>query len=490
MMPTSIRRGLSPWLAVIGVQLVFVPVGIAHPPANLSRLFLAPCHVAGVNEELRCGELLVPEDRSRPHDRQVKLHFLILPALDGSADAPVLFDLPGGPAITETASVGFWTTAGRIHRKHRRIVLVDQRGTGDSHPLRCPQLEFAGTLDEIYPADVVARCRQSLAQDADLQDYVTTEAIADLEDVRDALVVSKVDLSGLSYGSRTAQVYLRMHPEHVRSVVLMGTLPMDREAPLEHARNSQAVLERVFDECAADRACSHAFPRLRTEWAEILTRLDRAPVRVAAVIDGQTATQLFRRGPFGEAFRSLLYTTSGQRAVPYLIDRAAHGDFEPFLRRFSKVEGAFAEGLYLSIECGEDPMPSQIAIARATRGTFLGNYRATRQATACRLWGVHPVPLSFHVPVKSAVPVLLLAGGMDAVTPINWARDVSAHLPNSRVIVFDDLGHFPDGLTSMECYDAIAEEFLVRGSANSLDLSCKSSMHAPPFQLVERKTAP
>jgi hypothetical protein len=78
-------------------------------------------------------------------------------------------------------------------------------------------------------------------------------------------------------------------------------------------------------------------------------------------------------------------------------------------------------------------------------------------------------------------PVLLLAGSMDQITPPEWAEQIAAHLPASRVVRIPLLSHFPDGLSHMECYDAILVQFYQAGGAPGLDLACIGTMQPPPF---------
>ena len=48
---------------------------------------------------------------------------------------------------------------------------------------------------------------------------------------------------------------------------------------------------------------------------------------------------------------------------------------------------------------------------------------------------------------------------MDHVTPPEWSHRIAAGLPNARVVTVPLLGHFPAGLSHMECYDQILAEF-------------------------------
>jgi pimeloyl-ACP methyl ester carboxylesterase len=83
--------------------------------------------------------------------------------------------------------------------------------------------------------------------------------------------------------------------------------------------------------------------------------------------------------------------------------------------------------------------------------------------------------------VRSAAPALLLSGSMDYVTPPEWAAQIAAQMPNARTVTIPLLGHFPDGLSNMECYDSLIARFFEAGSAEHLDTSCVAKMSPPPF---------
>src|SRR5262249_14203289 len=195
--------------------------------------------------------------------RKIKLHLVVLPALEERPRAIPLFDVAGGPGVPSSGAAGFYATDGKVHRRHRDVVLLDQRGTGESSPLRCPELELPDPGTSMYPPDAVRRCRRTLEKHADLAQYTTANAAADLDAVRAALGYDQIDLFGLSYGSRLSLEYIRRYPARVHAAILIGTVADGKKLPLWHARNAQVVLDRIFEECGADRACHAAFPNVR-----------------------------------------------------------------------------------------------------------------------------------------------------------------------------------------------------------------------------------
>lgn len=473
-------------IALLGALVTF---GSAHAAPADSGLLLQPCAVQDVKETLRCGDLRVPENWRSPQGRAISLHVIVVPALhpESARPEPPLFDLAGGPGLAETPAAQFFTTDGSIHREHNDVVLVDQRGTGRSSPLHCPELERAAPLAPLYAPDAVRRCRIALQRNADLAQYTTASAARDMDAVRRAIGADKIDLTALSYGTRVAQAYLRLYPDHVHAAVFIGTVPDGKKLPLWHALYAQQVLDKDLDECAADISCHGAFPNIRREWSDLLRSLDGLAPGVALATDAKSRI-VIPKGPVTEAFRSTLVTTTGQRRAPLLIHEMSEHRFDAFLK--PSDEGMDdAMGLYFSVVCMEDTgWITDRERIDATANTFVGTYRIDAQRAACRQWNVPRVDATRDIGGFPQVPLLLLSGGMDYVTPTAWAREVAARDPKARVVVIPALGHFPDGLSDMGCYDRVIADFLARGDATNLDVTCIAGMMPGPF-VVSDNTA-
>lgn len=450
----------------------------ACTPAT-SRLVLSECAIAGSEEKARCGALEVPENWSRPGGRTISLNVMVIPAVKKAAGATPLFDLAGGPGIAVTTSAGFYLTEGRTFRESRDVVLVDQRGTGKSSPLRCPELENVSPLQRMYPPEAVERCREALAPTHNLSQYTTPASARDIDAVRRALGAKQIDIASLSYGTKLAQAYMREFPTRVRAAVLIGAAPMDLKVPLHHARNAEDALRLIFADCAADAACNAAYPSLVDEWEAVLARFNAGPIPMVTA----AGVLPVERGPFAEALRAKLTIESSQRNIPSIIHAAAQGDFAPYLEAVGPGGSSpFAEGQYLSIECSEGTAriaPAEVGPAVA--GTFLGRYRVDEQIGACGLWPSSDIPEEYFKPVASAVPTLFFSGGRDHVTPPRYAEDIASRFSNSRIIFVEEMAHAPSDILHIECLDAMMVSFYASADPKAVDTACAAGMKAPPF---------
>lgn len=460
-----------------------------------TRLPLTTCKFEWIDEELLCGTLEVYENRTTMSGRKIPINVVVVPSLsDNPTEAP-LFYFEGGPGVSSTDAASFFVDMA-TYRKTRDIVLVDMRGTGLSNPLHCDllgdPLDLQNYLNEMYPDSAVVSCRRELEKVADLTQYTTPIAVADFEDVRRWLGYEQINLMALSYGTRLALAYMRMYPDQIRSAVLIGPLAPSVRMPSLHAAAGQRALDLLLAECASDSACHGAFPTLRTDLQILHEKLGAAPAAysIAHPVSGTDVVLEIRRDIFFEWLRSKMYTTNGARNLPWIITRAAKGDFGPFLQ--SVIPETFgeppflAEGLYLSVTCAEDiPFLDMVAARTGYQSTYFGEYRIVQQTRAAGYWPRGSLPLGYLDPFTSKVPTLIVSGFRDPVTPPSFAEEIRRSLPKGRVMTVQAMAHVPFGMTNPECLFGLIERFIGTGSADSLDESCLKTMQPPPFRLSE-----
>ncbi|MBZ0173480.1 MAG: alpha/beta hydrolase, partial [Phycisphaerales bacterium] len=319
--PFTLR--LVPALVVSALSISAGPAVVSPPPTSSdpTSTIETKTHLHEASgTEVRTGKFRVFEDREARAGRVLELDVVVLPATGRREPDPV-FVLLGGPGLAAATHWNGWV--GHWMRDRRDIVLVSQRGTGGSNRLGCstpagddnPQ----GYLDPYFDEAVFRECLDGLSRRADLSKYSTPIAMDDLNDVRIALGYDRINLYGGSYGSRAQLVYIRRHPETVRTAILNSVAPISFTNPLYHARGAQDVLEMIFDECAADPACSARFGDLRAKFNAVLERLDEQPADaiVAHPVSGEPVPVRVSRDAFTESMRFMMY--SGIRDVPLII---------------------------------------------------------------------------------------------------------------------------------------------------------------------------
>jgi pimeloyl-ACP methyl ester carboxylesterase len=171
-----------------------------------------------------------------------------------------------------------------------------------------------------------------------------------------------------------------------------------------------------------------------------------------------------------------------------MLHLASQGNYAPLTRtaiqyRLNLV-GTGSNGMYLSVTCAEDlPWIKPGEGERMAANTFLGDYRLRQQREACALWPRAEVERDYAQPVKSDVPVLILTGEWDPVTPPSNGDRIAKTLTNSLHVVVPHGAHGLNGLDGMDCIDNLIVEFVEKGSTKGLNTECVKSIHRKGFQL-------
>lgn len=454
--------------------------GSSLPGHQLDGRPLTPCTIRGevpVEAEAAalCGTLTVPEDPSQPDGRTIALRVAVVPALASTPVSDPLFVLAGGPGDAATQFFawlpGFYTD---VHAK-RDIVLVDQRGTGDSNPLTLPPAPDPSGLSESETDSLLSSwMNDSLAAlDADPRMYTSMMAADDLEAVRRALGYAKINLYGTSYGGELAQYYLRQHGEHARVAIMDGSTPLDVPVLELMAANSQRAMDLLLERCNQDAACHAAFPEVADEWSAL----------AAAFADGVTVTdaqtgeeRIATLADVGPSIHNALLTEAGAANLPLAIHLAAEGQLERVNELVQSVDSAPASSTLLmkhAIFCSEawarwDPAE----VARNAPHSYAVAFQTAWAAAEARLCSYLPkgvVPANDGAPLVTDAPVLWLAGDGDPQDPPANLAGVDAHEANSLVAVMPAQQHV---VGHLGCGPSVIAAFIDAGTTVGLDVSC------------------
>lgn len=456
-------------------------------------LALRPCWLPGVDDQARCGTLEVFEDREARKGRTIKLRVAVVPALAASPEPDPVFVLAGGPGQSAISVARAILPVAERLRRSRDLVLVDQRGTGDSHALPCelvnPEAPLADKFKSTIDPATIRGCLDKL--DADPRLYTTDIAMDDLDEARAALGYATVNLWGTSYGTRAGLVYLRQHPDRVRSAVLDGVAPMSLYLPLSMARDAERAIGLLFAHCSNDPACARAYPDLEPRFRAFLAALADKPLtaRVAHPKTGKIEEVTIDRDGFAGALRGLLYAPEVSALVPLVLDQAMRGEVGPFVTATvglaSGIDETMSVGMFFSVVCSEDaPFFDDAALLRESQGTFVGPGPLRAMVAPCALWPRRALPKGYRDPVASDKPVLLLSGELDPVTPPSWAAEAKKTLPNALALDVDGVGH---NTTGLGCVRKLMADFIQKGARfreldlPALDAECAHALRRPAF---------
>jgi pimeloyl-ACP methyl ester carboxylesterase len=481
------RRSLFAGLVALGC---FVAPAEARTFGSLAFEPCALTDARGTDDvEAQCTTFRVPENRRAPDGRSIALAIAWVPSrAEAEAAEDPVFMLAGGPGQGARQTYPRIAPAFREILRTRHVILVDQRGTGASNPLKCVDKQGRSAIvEEDEPLEPGAlrrfaeRCRAAL--DADPRHYTTSDAIQDLDAVRAALGASTIDLVGISYGTRVAQAYLRRYPQHTRAVVLDGVVPPSLILGADHAKNLEASLDLQFARCAADAACRTRFGDPRAKLDALLAEVRSTPreVRFRDPATGAEETATLDAVQVAGVARLFAYSPLTAALLPLTLAETAAGRPDVLMAQARLATADLGEeimhGMQLSVMCTEDvpflkPDP-------ADEGTVLGNTLIELGAAQCAVWPKGELPADFHAPLVSDKPVLVLSGEFDPVTPPRYGDAVLEGYANGRHLVARGTGH---NVLPVGCAPKLVAEFLAGANARALDAGCLDELrYTKPF---------
>ena len=474
---------------------------VAAPAARAdgAPLQLKPCRLQGVEHDAQCGTLRRPLNPAAPQGVQIDVHFAVLPALARNKKSDPLFFFAGGPGQSAMSLAGPVSRMAARLSNRRDVVLIDQRGTGKTAPLKCeedrPTQPLAESVDPARQVQRLQACRAALEKlpHGDLRFYTTTIAMQDADAVRQALGADKVNLVGASYGSRAALEFMRQFPAAVRRVVIDGVAPPDMVLPASSSTDTQAAFDGLLAACEADAACAARYPALRRDWRALLASLPR-DITLLHPVTAQPEKLTLSRDTLLAMVRAPLYVPSLSAALPLALGEASRGRFEPLAGLSSALRGgragAIAAGMHFSVVCAEDaPRLGQATDAPGADfgATFAGLYRKV-----CADWPRGDVPPAFYTVPAAPAATLVLSGGMDPATPPRHGERVSRALGDkARHVVAAHAGH---GVLGVGCMRDAMFRFIDAAdddSALKVDVECARAIPRPTvFTPVADRAAP
>ena len=471
--------------------LLFLVAGTAtaDSPAvrRLGTLPLEPCTLSAPNSPSAvpafCGKLPVAENREAPAGRRIELAVALVPSRAKRPLPDPVFMLAGGPGQSALESFPGTAAAFRDVLRDRDVVLVDQRGTGGSNRLACPEPDAAAGTDAFGDPTAARKFAEACLAglEADARFYTTSDAVLDLEDVRAAIGAAQLNLVGVSYGTRVALEYLRRHPDRTRTVVLDGVVPPEIALGADHARNLENALDAHFAICEADATCRERYGSPRARLAALLDELRREPktVRFRDPLSDAAREEPLTPDAVAGVVRLYAYVPQLAAMLPRSLAEASAGRPEVLMAQAAMIQNLVGEqitfGMQLSVICAEDA--DRLRVDPADADTLLGTSLVANLLAQCEAWPRGRRPADFNAPVQSDRPVLLLSGQLDPVTPPRYGEDVVRHLPNGRHLVAPGQGHnvFGNG-----CAPQLMGRFIAAADAKSLDASCLQQLAPPP----------
>ena len=478
----------------IPVQYLFVILAlpVLAGPAEAQTLALEDCRIsAGPGHpgiKARCGTMLRPENPADPDSGEIEVRVAVVAALNLSPETDAVVPIAGGPGQGSIEFYSMVSGAFEKLRRNRDILLVDQRGTGESSRLDCviddDAILFEGQYSLEDTVGFIDECLEELPHDP--RYFTTSVAVTDLEAARAALGYASLNLYGVSYGSRVAQHFARRYPESTRTVIIDGVVPPQISLGPEIATESQRAVDSILARCAANSVCNERFPDIEVTFARVVAELRESSVQVLVPHPntGRIEEMSFGAGQLAGAVRLLAYNPGTIALLPLMIHEAGEGNFAPLASQFMltavTMSDALALGMHNAIMCTEDmPFLDQASINHeAIASSYMGSFQLETLGAICASWPAGPIDPEFKVPLATDIPFLLLSGDADPITPPRYAEMAAVDLTNAAHLIGKHQGH---GQLVVGCMDRLVAGFVDSADPASLDATCMERSFVMPF---------
>lgn len=449
-------------------------------------------------KNLQCGYLTVPEEHAKPNGKTIKLPVAIVKS-SGQAKSEPLFLLQGGPGGVVSSVLDAFSTRNYSNYKLQQdydMVFLDQRGTFYAQPsLYCTEQDenfyenltknFSHAEEESLNAGQLARCRDRLqGQGINLSAYNTAENAADVNALRLALGYDKINLYGVSYGTRLALTVMRDFPEGLRSVILDSTVPLEVDIVADTTVNFDRAFNKLFQACTASSICKSNFSNLAKAFSEIVANLNAKPITLKVVEkdSGKTWDVLATGDNLVGTISQLLYSSPLIPYLPALINDIGQGNYkfwETLLSFIIFEDRTTSRGMYYSVQCGEEVAFTTSDAINKAGAKVLPELKTTllrgelSNLDICKSWPAKKADPKENKAVVSNIPTLVAAGEFDPITPPTYGKLVAAKLKNSYYVEFPGTGH--GALLGQACPVSVLQSFLSTPTTKP-DSACTAQM--------------
>ena len=441
---------------------------------------------------VECGELVVPEDRSQPDGRRLRLPYIVLHSRSADPEPDPIVFTAGGPGYSSLDSA-WWLAETRL-LDDRDIIVFEQRGNRYADPaLTC---DAAAWWEE---APGHTPCLDAIrAQGIDITQYTTDNIVGDVVSLREALGYEQWNLYGSSFSTSVMLLVMEADPGGTRSAILQSVNPPNETTFAHEADSPLRAIEQLFSDCAADERCAASYPDLADDFFTLVRRLNTQPIEleIDSSIDGEPIPLTVDGDRFVDwvVVNSLyepVFPHHDAAYLPLLIDEVNRGNVRPLeivARRSwtaTNENSNWAWGLMFAINCQQDMPaagPDRTAADLAAGDRLDGFARWTTQRDICNAWDLAPLPLAADDYVRSEIPALVLAGSYDPVNPPVWSSTTANHLPNSTYVEFPGHGH--EVIVDNPCAAELTVRFLA-DPTKELDTGCVAATPGPSFVVID-----
>ncbi len=444
------------------------------------------------------GYLEVLENRNNPNGNRIKLPIYIFKSRSKNPKPdPILYTV-GGPGYTSMRASKYMEYYKYLD--DRDFILFEQRGTQYAKPsLDCPEWakavyqsnfpNFDPTKTDSLFQKAAKACNEQLRKKGiDLNYYTTNQIAADINDLVNVLEIEKYNLLTMSYSTKIGQVLIRDYPDKIRSVVMDSPLPLEVNYDEESVKNLLETITKLLSDCENDEKCNSSFPNIKNRFFKYLEEKTINPLQVEIKNpkNGKIETFYLKGEDLISVFSSAY--TGDVPNIPFEIDRLLNNDLtsvkEQLSYLFQEPGKGVGIGMRLSVWCAEENPFNSLELIKEETNKYpelKGLSPAVYDNEICEIWSVNKESEIENKAVKSDIPVLLISGEYDELTPIKWAESMTNNLVNSYHLIFKGWKHGPTTNWSNQCAMELANKFFNNPNEKP-NADCFEKIVSPEFK--------
>ncbi|HJY54921.1 MAG TPA: alpha/beta hydrolase [Streptosporangiaceae bacterium] len=430
-----------------------------------------------------CTTLSVPLNYADPSGRHISLALDMVPATAPvSQQQGILLVNPGGPggsglSLAAEVAGGLSPSVARDYD----IIGFDPRGVGSSVPeLSCEPSFFAAPRPNYIPANAAAEQvsinrAKTYAHDCELKfgwllPYMTTKNVArDLDSIRAAFGVAKINYFAFSYGTYLGQVYATLFPQRVRRMVLDSTVDptgvwytdnVDQDYAFQGRMNAFYAWMAQYD---STYNLGSTAAQVRAAWYRARNQLLAHPANGVIGPDEFDDTYLL------SGYDDELWPGLAQALSTYLNEGSTTDLIGQYRSYGVQNENEFA--VYNAVECADTSWPSSFSFwTTDTEQVYkTAPFYAWGNAwfnAACAFWPVHGPSEPLQVTGAGLPGILMLQGTLDPATPYAGAQDAHKLLPSARMVVVEGGGNHGQSFSQPPntCVQGYLNSYLATGA--------------------------
>ncbi len=423
-------------------------------------LILTGCAATPKDKDFEEMIFYVPKDYNNMSSGKIKLNAMIHRAKDKKNRIGLLvvnFGGPGGEAVESASKMISEKSFPQSIIDRFDILAIDPRGTGKS--------EFVSDL---------ARCSFNNECDSEKEsvgfNISTMKFTQDIDYIRKSLNEDKITFLGYSYGTKIGQLYSFLYPQNIRGVVL------DSPTSIEHGN---AIEESMTMPFSYERVMYHRLSKSEIELIKNINNKIKAH-EIYTTKDGYKIDKV----NFNKLLSTIISTNDDDwsNIKPSLISFLKTEIFYDYIVKIQEIKSsdsndssnlslaaAIARASTGSINCSDENKPlldSEIENSLSLferKSSLFGSLAYNAYYNMCLGWKAKRDPLPYISKVNNRVPILIIGGKLDSVTPYEEAIKVDKmYLGNKKLITVNNIVSHGFSFSYADDYvDYITEKYLL-----------------------------